>query len=81
MSLTHSVTSEPASPGWKKSCRCAGNGSCVEVRLPSEPAPESADPSLPVVGVRRTGEPGALHFSRGEWAAFIEGAKNGEFDL
>lgn len=66
---------------WKKSSRCAGNGACVEVMLPSAPAPESADPSLPVVGVRRTGRPGALHFSRSEWAAFIEGAKNGEFDL
>jgi hypothetical protein len=64
---------------WKKSSRCAGNGACVEVRLPHGAAP--AGPALPAVGVRRTGKPGALYFSRGEWAAFIEGAKNGEFDL
>lgn len=77
----NSYAAAMSSDNWKKSSKCAGNGACVEVRLPCAPAPETADPSLPVVGLRRTGHPAVLHFSREEWAAFIEGARNGEFDL
>lgn len=59
---------------WRKSTRSNGNsGDCVEV----------ADNQAGVVGVRDSKNPSGpvLVFTPGEWVAFIEGAKAGEFDL
>lgn len=56
---------------WRKSTRSGANGNCVEVaQLTGAIAlRDSKDPSGP-----------ALVFTPEEWAAFIEGAKDGEFD-
>lgn len=57
---------------WKKSARSGGNGNCVEV---ATNLPEG-------VAVRdsKNREGGTLTFTREEWSAFVDGAKNGEFD-
>ena len=59
---------------WHKSTRSGGNGGdCVEVAL-----------NLPgIVAVRDTkNRDGAtLIFTRAEWAAFLSGVRDGEFDL
>jgi len=58
---------------WRKSSRSGGNnGACVEVRRHGQEVQvrDSKDPTGPV-----------LRFTREEWAAFLGGAKDGEFDL
>jgi hypothetical protein len=58
---------------WKKSSKSGTNGGqCVEVRRYDEAIQvrDSKDPTGPV-----------LRFTRKEWAAFLGGAKEGEFDL
>lgn len=57
---------------WKKSSRSSGNGQCVEMaELDGAVAlRDSKDPTGPV-----------LVFTSAEWAAFLAGAKDGEFDL
>lgn len=58
---------------WVKSSLSGGGNNCVEVAR-----------NLPdVVAVRDSKEPQgpALVFTKAEWAAFLEGAKGGEFDL
>lgn len=55
---------------WRKSVN-SSDGECVEVAM------------IPgAVGVRDSKEPCGPHlvFTPGEWAAFIKGAKSGEFD-
>ncbi|GIJ12606.1 DUF397 domain-containing protein [Micromonospora andamanensis] len=59
---------------WFKSSRSGNNGSCVEVARLHKDA----------IGVRDTKAQGRgpiLEFTQAEWAAFIDGAKHGEFDL
>jgi Domain of unknown function (DUF397) len=57
---------------WKKSSRSSANGQCVEMAdLDGAVAVrDSKDPTGPV-----------LIFTPAEWAAFLSGAKDGEFDL
>lgn len=64
---------QPAgSPYWVKSSLSLANGNCVEVA------------ALPGggVGVRNSRNPGGLvlRFTPDEWAAFLGGARAGEFD-
>lgn len=58
---------------WKKSIKSGSNGgSCVEVR--------SHDDMIQVRDTKdRNGS--ILTFTADEWSAFVEGAKDGEFDL
>ena len=65
MDLSHAV--------WRKSIRSGSSGNCVEV----------ADNLPGVIAVRDSKDPAgpALAFTPAEWAAFISGARQGEFDL
>jgi hypothetical protein len=59
---------------WHKSTRSGGNGgNCVEV----------ADNLPGIVAVRDTKDRdgGTLIFTHAEWAAFVGGVRDGEFDL
>jgi hypothetical protein len=57
---------------WRKAARSGNVGACVEV------AHLDAD----TIGVRDSKDPGGpvLRFTRAEFAAFVDGARNGEFD-
>lgn len=59
--------------GWFKSSYSDTNGTgCVDVNITSEN-----------VGVRDRKQPekGTFVFTHGEWAGFLQGAKDGQFDL
>lgn len=58
---------------WRKSTRSGGADNCVEVATAIDQH----------VGVRDSKNPdgGILVFTPSEWAAFVEGVRNGEFDL
>ena len=68
------LTPQMQSADWKKSSRSNGNGgnNCVEVAVldTAIAVRDSKDPTGP-----------ALIFTRDEWAAFLGGAKDGEFDV
>ena len=59
---------------WRKSTRSGGSGgNCVEVAYPGDGTirvRDSKNPDGPV-----------LTFTPAEWDAFLDGAKDGEFDL
>lgn len=59
---------------WIKSSFSGDGGACVEV---------SQAPDTGLIGVRDSKNPDqpALWYTRAEWAAFLGGAKDGEFDL
>jgi hypothetical protein len=61
------------SESWKKSTRSGPNGQCVEARQAF-----TGD-----VEIRNSNDlsQGVMSFTPDEWAAFIEGAKDNEFDL
>jgi hypothetical protein len=56
---------------WRKAAASAGNGACVELA-----------PTAGGVAIRDSKDPGGpvLSFTRAELAAFLAGAKGGEFD-
>ena len=58
---------------WIKARASADQGSCVEVR-------ELPDGSRQVRDTKDHGQGPVLTFTRAEWLAFLEGARNGEFD-
>ncbi len=57
---------------WRKSTRSGDNGQCVEVRR--------VDDAIEVRDTKDRSGP-ILRFTGDEWLAFIDGAKDGEFDL
>jgi Domain of unknown function (DUF397) len=58
---------------WQKSSFSMGNGNCVETAL-------LADRSVAVRDSKQPDE-AVLIFTESEWAAFVAGAKNDEFDF
>jgi Domain of unknown function (DUF397) len=56
---------------WRKSSKSSANGQCVEVRDRGA-----------AIDVRDSKNPGGavLTFTPGEWAAFLDGVRGGEFD-
>jgi hypothetical protein len=58
---------------WRKSTRSGSSGECVEV----------ADNLPGIAAVRDTKNPdgGTLVFTHAEWAAFLGGIRDGEFDV
>jgi hypothetical protein len=66
-----STDSEFGSLDWRKAQRSINNGACVELARAGGMIAirDSKDPAGPV-----------LRYTRDEWHAFLDGAKNGEFD-
>jgi hypothetical protein len=56
---------------WTKAASCAG-GNCVQVA--------STGDGLVLIGDSKNADGPVLSYTRAEWVAFLEGAKNGDFD-
>jgi hypothetical protein len=54
-----------------RSAKMSGGGNCVQVRSQN---------GLIIVGNSRVADGPFLSYTRDEWAAFLDGAKKGEFD-
>jgi hypothetical protein len=56
---------------WRKAQRSVGNGACVEVA-----------PIDGMIAMRDSKDPdgAVLVYTQAEWSAFLDGARNGEFD-
>jgi hypothetical protein len=71
------MTSDDLDPGrWVKSSRSNGTQDCVEVNTSAA--------GRDLIGVRDSKDQGrgpVLLFTRAEWAAFLAGARDGEFAL
>jgi len=62
----------PSFTGWRKATASTGNGQCLELLVMPDKGVavrDSKDPDGPV-----------LQFTAGEFRAFVEGCKAGEFD-
>lgn len=59
-------------PQWHKSSLSADSGNCVEVAHMPDGATAVRDSKRP--------DDAVLTFNPGEWAAFVEGCRHGEFD-
>jgi hypothetical protein len=57
---------------WRKSSRSGSTGNCVEVAI--------TDDGVAVRDTKNRSKQPHI-YSRAEWAAFIDGVKDGEFDL
>jgi Domain of unknown function (DUF397) len=57
---------------WFKGSRSSGNGACVEVAI--------LDEGVALRDTKGRSEPAHV-YTRAEWAAFVDGVKDGEFDL
>lgn len=57
---------------WFKSTRSSGNGNCVEVAI--------LDRAVAVRDTKDRSGP-VLLFTAAGWSTFVDGAKNGDFDL
>jgi hypothetical protein len=70
--MTEANTNARHYTGWHKSTRSGGGDDCVEVAT-------AADGTI---GVRDSKKPdrAILEFTPTEWKAFLDGAKDGEFD-
>ncbi|MEE4595770.1 DUF397 domain-containing protein [Streptomyces sp. DSM 41524] len=58
---------------WRKATKSQGNGECVEVAF--------LDSAVAMRDTKNKGRGPVLVFTPAEWDAFLDGAKNGEFDL
>jgi hypothetical protein len=58
---------------WKKSTRSNGSGNCVETARLSD--------GLWAVRDSKEPEGAVLTFTPSEWSAFVEGVKDGDFDI
>jgi hypothetical protein len=70
--MTHTSNPDLGFTDWRKSSRSNGDGNCVEVAI----APHGT------VGVRDSKNPTGpiLMFTHGEWTAFTDGVRDGQFD-
>lgn len=62
--------SDPSQSAWRIAKKSAGEN-CVQVKL---------DGDVIVVGSTRSPDGPFLSYTNDEWAAFLDGAKKGEFD-
>lgn len=67
------MTAATPASGWRKAEASGNSGNCVEVKITQD--------GVLVRNSRDSGRGSELAFTRTEWAAFLDGARNREFDL